>query len=54
MQPNELTAGISAEEYELRRRRLMDSLPDNSVVVSVAAPTKYMSGSALHIPSSIA
>ncbi|TFK22199.1 peptidase M24 [Coprinopsis marcescibilis] len=39
----DITPGITAEEYEERRKRLMESLPDNSVVVSVAAPIKYMS-----------
>ncbi len=41
---DELTPGIPATEYERRRRELMDSLPDGSMVVSVAAPVKYMSG----------
>ncbi|TFK56263.1 peptidase M24 [Heliocybe sulcata] len=40
----ELTPGIPAHEYKRRRKELMDSLPDNSIVVSVAAPVKYMSG----------
>ncbi|KAG9317064.1 peptidase M24 [Chiua virens] len=44
LRPHELTPGIPVEEYERRRRQLMDSLPDDSVVVSVAAPIKYMSG----------
>ncbi|GLB33304.1 putative peptidase M24 [Lyophyllum shimeji] len=43
VQPQELTPGIPLEDYEQRRRRLMDRLPDNSLVVSVAAPIKYMS-----------
>ncbi|EGO27136.1 hypothetical protein SERLADRAFT_434905 [Serpula lacrymans var. lacrymans S7.9] len=42
---DELTPGIPAEEYERRRKALIDSLPPNSVVVSVSAPIKYMSGS---------
>jgi len=41
----DLTPGISAEEYDARRRNLVNSLPDNSVVVAVAAPIKYMSAS---------
>ncbi|KAH7921706.1 peptidase M24, partial [Leucogyrophana mollusca] len=45
LKPNELTPGIPSEEYERRRKELMDSLPANSVVVSVAAPIKYMSAS---------
>ncbi|EPQ59723.1 hypothetical protein GLOTRDRAFT_34532 [Gloeophyllum trabeum ATCC 11539] len=40
----ELTPGIPVHEYERRRKDLMDSLPENSIVVSVAAPVKYMSG----------
>jgi intermediate cleaving peptidase 55 len=42
---NELTPGIPSEDYERRRRSLMDSLPEDSVVISVAAPVKYMSNS---------
>lgn len=45
VQTNELTPGIPTEEYERRRKALMDSLPDDSIVVSVAAPIKYMSNS---------
>ena len=45
VRPNELTPGIPSEEYERRRKNLMDSLPNNSVVVLIAAPVKYMSGS---------
>ncbi|KAG0695786.1 peptidase M24 [Suillus ampliporus] len=45
VRPNELTPGIPSEEYERRRKDLMDSLPSNSVVVLIAAPVKYMSGS---------
>jgi intermediate cleaving peptidase 55 len=45
VRPNELTPGIPSEEYERRRKELMDSLPSNSVVVLIAAPVKYMSGS---------
>ncbi|KAE9399144.1 peptidase M24 [Gymnopus androsaceus JB14] len=41
---NELTPGIPAEEYEDRRRRLMEKLPENSLVVSLAGSIKYMSG----------
>ncbi|KAG1875383.1 peptidase M24 [Suillus subalutaceus] len=44
LRPNELTPGIPSEEYERRRKELMDSLPSNSVVVLIAAPVKYMSG----------
>jgi intermediate cleaving peptidase 55 len=45
LQSGDLTPGIPADDYERRRRALMDALPDNSMVVSVAAPIKYMSGS---------
>ncbi|KAG2755665.1 peptidase M24 [Suillus brevipes Sb2] len=45
LRPHELTPGIPSEEYERRRKDLMDSLPSNSVVVLIAAPVKYMSGS---------
>ncbi|KAF8351090.1 peptidase M24, structural domain-containing protein, partial [Amanita rubescens] len=45
VQPNEVTAGIPAEDYECRRRSLMEALPDDSVVISVSAPIKYMSNS---------
>lgn len=45
VQPNELTPGIPPEEYERRRKALMDSLPYDSIVVAVAAPIKYMSNS---------
>ncbi|KIK55353.1 hypothetical protein GYMLUDRAFT_231086 [Collybiopsis luxurians FD-317 M1] len=44
IKPNELTPGITSEEYEGRRRRLMNGLPDDSVVVSAAGSVKYMSG----------
>ncbi|KAL4075579.1 peptidase M24, structural domain-containing protein [Scleroderma yunnanense] len=44
VKPHELTPGIPVEEYERRRKELMDSLPSNSIAVSVAAPIKYMSG----------
>ncbi|KAJ3977405.1 peptidase M24 [Lentinula raphanica] len=44
IKPEELTPGIKAQEYEDRRRNLMDRLPDNSVVVSLAGAVKYMSG----------
>lgn len=41
-----LTPGIPPSDYEHRRKSLMDSLPHNAIVVSVAAPIKYMSQSA--------
>ncbi|KAJ7896040.1 peptidase M24 [Mycena olivaceomarginata] len=44
VQSTELTPGFNAQEYETRRRKLMDSLPESSIVVSVAGTIKYMSG----------
>lgn len=44
VKPGEITPGVSAEEYEQRRKTLMDRLPENSLVVSVSAEMKYMSG----------
>ena len=46
MKSHELTPGIPASEYERRRRKLMDGLPDGSLVVSVSAQVKFMSGGA--------
>ncbi|GAA5823640.1 hypothetical protein JCM11251_000706 [Rhodosporidiobolus azoricus] len=40
--PGELTIGISAEEYADRRRRLMEGLEDNAVVVIAGGKTLYM------------
>ena len=45
---NELTPGIPVSDYEQRRQNLMDLLPERSLVVSVAAPVKYMSGRKYH------
>src|SRR6266705_1157483 len=42
---DELTPGIPSLDYEERRRRLMNMLPDKSLVVLLAAPVKYMSAS---------
>ncbi|KAI0766191.1 peptidase M24, structural domain-containing protein [Trametes elegans] len=42
--PEDTTPGIPQEEYERRRRELLESLPDNSLVVCVAGQVKYMSG----------
>ncbi|KAJ6567398.1 peptidase M24 [Mycena vulgaris] len=44
VQNTELTPGFSAQEYETRRRNLMSTLPDNSIVVSISGAMKYMSG----------
>jgi hypothetical protein len=43
---HEVTPGIPREEYQRRRRELIDKLPEGSIAVLVSAPTKYMSGSA--------
>lgn len=43
----ELTPGIPATEYEQRRCRLMDRLPDNAIAVCVGARLQYMSQSIL-------
>ncbi|KAJ7589042.1 peptidase M24 [Mycena floridula] len=40
----EITPGFTAEEYESRRAKLMESLDDGAIVISVSAPMKYMSG----------
>ncbi|KAF8883399.1 peptidase M24, structural domain-containing protein [Infundibulicybe gibba] len=40
----ELTPGIPATEYEARRRKLMEALPEGSVVLALASPVRYMSG----------
>ncbi|KAJ7087306.1 peptidase M24 [Mycena belliarum] len=44
VQSTELTPGFSAQEYETRRRNLMNTLPDSSIVVSISGAVKYMSG----------
>ncbi|KAJ6612152.1 peptidase M24 [Mycena sp. CBHHK59/15] len=44
VQSSELTPGFSAQEYETRRRNLMNSLPDSSIVVAISGAMKYMSG----------
>ncbi|KAI0676693.1 peptidase M24, structural domain-containing protein [Trametes maxima] len=44
VKPKETTPGIPQEEYDRRRRELMERLPDNSLVVCVAGQIKYMSG----------
>lgn len=40
---DECTPGIPIREYEARRRRLMQTLPDNSLVVLMGGKVKYMS-----------
>ncbi|KAG8818891.1 hypothetical protein FRC18_012293 [Serendipita sp. 400] len=42
--PDELTPGITRDEFHQRRKKLMDSLPDGSTVVLRAGSVKYMSG----------
>lgn len=39
----EITPGITKEEYHQRRKRLIDSIPDSSLVILRAASVKYMS-----------
>ncbi len=43
VRPGELTPGITAAEYEDRRRRLMDSLPAGSVVVCMGGTVRLVS-----------
>lgn len=45
--PGELTAGIPREEYEQRRKALMDGLEEGSVVVVAGGRLKYLSGKIL-------
>jgi hypothetical protein len=46
----ELTPGIDSSEFETRRSRLMDSLPNSSIVVCIGANIKYMSqGKFVHL-----
>ncbi|SOV05501.1 related to X-Pro aminopeptidase II [Ustilago sp. UG-2017a] len=40
----QLTPGIPKSEYEQRRKKLMDRLPDNSVVLAMSGRVKSMSG----------
>ncbi|KAK2640230.1 hypothetical protein Ddye_028025 [Dipteronia dyeriana] len=42
MKEGEITPGIGAEEYILRRKRLLELLPENSVAILAAAPVKMM------------
>jgi len=46
--PAPSTRGISQTEYELRRKLLMDSLPEGSVCVVVGASMKFSSDSVLY------
>lgn len=42
MKEGEITPGISLEEYILRRKRLLDVLPENGLAIFAAAPVKMM------------
>lgn len=42
MQEEEITPGITSEEYLLRRKRLLELLPDKSVAIIASAPVKMM------------
>ncbi|KAM0749701.1 Creatinase/aminopeptidase [Meredithblackwellia eburnea MCA 4105] len=42
--PGELTPGISAEEYEHRRRALMEGLEEGSIVLIAGGRLKFMTG----------
>ncbi|KAG0255763.1 hypothetical protein BG011_004943 [Mortierella polycephala] len=42
MKQGEITPGLSAAEYEVRRTMLMKSLPKSSVVISTSHKTRYM------------
>ncbi|KIS66675.1 uncharacterized protein UMAG_04738 [Mycosarcoma maydis] len=44
----QLTPGIPKSEYEDRRKRLMDRLPDSSVVVAMSGRVKSMSGNIIY------
>ncbi|KIJ32357.1 hypothetical protein M422DRAFT_213900 [Sphaerobolus stellatus SS14] len=43
MAPHDLTPGIPRSEYEERREKLMESLPEGSLVVCLGGTIKYMS-----------
>jgi intermediate cleaving peptidase 55 len=47
--PGELTRGISADEYEQRRKRLMDGLEEGAVVIVAGGRLKYASGKILYV-----
>ncbi|CAO3662385.1 unnamed protein product [Umbelopsis ramanniana] len=48
IEKNELTPGISALEYELRRTELMNSLHEGSLVISLGYRTRYMSNNVFY------
>lgn len=43
VQPDELTMGIPASEYEDRRKRLMQSLPEGSTVICMGGTVRLVS-----------
>lgn len=47
MGEGELTVGITAEEYEGRRKALMDGLEEGAVVIIAGGRLKYLSGQIL-------
>lgn len=44
-----LTPGIPAEEYEARRKKLMESLPDGSVVICMGGTVKLVTQRKLYL-----
>ncbi|WVY96341.1 hypothetical protein V8G54_028492 [Vigna mungo] len=42
LKDGELTPGISTEEYILRRKKLLELLPEKSLAIIAAAPVKMM------------
>ena len=42
MKEGEITPGIGAEEYILRRKKIAELLPEKSVAILAAAPLKMM------------
>ncbi|GAB5592346.1 aminopeptidase [Umbelopsis nana] len=48
LQKNEVTPGVTALEYELRRTALMNSLPEGSLVISLGYRTRYMSNNVFY------
>lgn len=51
LKPGELTEGISSAEYESRRRRLMEGLPEQSIVILAGGRLQYSSQSILWVKS---
>jgi hypothetical protein len=51
IRPHELTRGIKPEEYESRRKKLMDSLPEGSVVVCMGGTVRLMTQGELYVLS---